>query len=69
MALGKEDQFSSGAQSCRFVTPWTAAHQASQSITNSRSLLKVTSVESMMSLSALNILISESFYLLRWLRQ
>ena len=31
-----------------FVTPWTAAHQASLSITNSRSLLKLTSVESVM---------------------
>ena len=29
-----------------FVTPWTAAHQASLSITNSQSLLKLTSVES-----------------------
>ena len=31
-----------------FVTPWTAAHQASLSITNSRSLLKLTSIESVM---------------------
>ena len=31
-----------------FVTPWTAAHQASLSITNSRSLLKFTSIESLM---------------------
>ena len=30
------------------VTPWTAAHQASLSITNSRSLLKLMSVESVM---------------------
>ena len=29
-----------------FVTPWTAAHQASLSITNSWSLLKLTSIES-----------------------
>src|SRR5574338_652999 len=28
------------------VTPWTAAHQASLSITNSQSLLKLTSIES-----------------------
>ena len=28
-----------------FVTPWTAAHQASLSITNSRSLLKLMSIE------------------------
>ena len=32
-----------------FVTPWTAALQASQSITNSWSLLKLTSIESVMS--------------------
>ena len=31
-----------------FVTPWTAAHQASQSITNSWSLLKLMSIESVM---------------------
>ena len=31
-----------------FVTPWTAAHQASLSITNSQSLLKLTSIESLM---------------------
>ena len=30
------------------MTPWTAAHQASLSITNSRSLLKVMSIKSMM---------------------
>ena len=31
-----------------FVTPWIAARQASLSITNSRSLLKLTFIESMM---------------------
>ena len=31
-----------------FVTPWTAARQASLSITNSWSLLKVMSIESVM---------------------
>ena len=31
-----------------FATPWTAAHQASLSITNSRSLLKLMSLESVM---------------------
>ena len=43
-------QFSSVAQSCPrlFVTPWTAAHQASLSITNSQSLLKLMCVESVM---------------------
>ena len=30
------------------MTPWTAAHQASLSITNSRSLPKLTSIESVM---------------------
>ena len=40
-------QFSSVAQSCRtFVTPLIAAHQASLSITNSRSSLRLTSIES-----------------------
>ena len=44
-------QFSS-VQSLRrvrlFVTPWTAARQASLSITNSQSLLKLMSIESVM---------------------
>ena len=31
-----------------FATPWTAAHQASLCITNSRSLLKLMSIESVM---------------------
>ena len=31
-----------------FATPWTAAHQASLSITNSRSSLRLTSIESVM---------------------
>ena len=31
-----------------FVTPWIAAHQASLSITNSQSLLKLISIESVM---------------------
>ena len=31
-----------------FVTPWTAAYQASLSITNSRSLLRLTSIELVM---------------------
>ena len=33
---------------CLFATPWTAAHQASLSITNSWSLLKLMSIESVM---------------------
>ena len=32
-----------------FVTPWTAAHQASLSIANSQSLLKLMSIESVIS--------------------
>ena len=32
-----------------FETPWTAARQASLSITNSQSLLKLVSIESVMS--------------------
>ena len=36
----------SGVQ--HFVTPWTAAHQASLSITNSQSLLKLMSIPSVM---------------------
>ena len=41
-------QFSRSVMS-NFATPWTAACQASLSITNSRSLLKLTSIESVMS--------------------
>ena len=42
-------QFSSVAQLClTFVTPWTAACQASLSITNSRSSPKLMSIDSMM---------------------
>ena len=36
-----------------FVTPWMAAHQASLSITNSQSLLKLMSIESVMKSSHL----------------
>ena len=49
--LGKRMSFSSvQSLSCvwLFVTPWTAACQASMSITNSRSLLKLMSTESVM---------------------
>ena len=48
---GNSVQFSSVQSfSCirLFVTPWTAAHQASLSITNSWSLLKLMSIESVM---------------------
>ena len=36
-----------------FVTPWATAHQASRSITNSRSLLKLLSIKSVMTSSLL----------------
>ena len=43
------EHFSSVAQSCQlFATPWTVAHQASVSITNSRSLLKLKCIELVM---------------------
>ena len=49
---GKVRNFPSSVQSLSciqlFATPWTAAHQASLSITNSRSLLKLMSIESVM---------------------
>ena len=42
-------QLSSVAQSCpTLATPWIAAHQASLSITNSRSSLRLTFIESVM---------------------
>jgi len=41
-------QFSSVSHVRLFVTQWTAAHQASLSITNSQSLLKLMSIESVM---------------------
>ena len=43
-------QYTSVTQSCLALrnTSWTAAYQASQSITNSRSLLKLVSIESVM---------------------
>ena len=45
----KGHQFSSVTQSClNFATPWTAACQASLYITNSGSLLKLISIESVM---------------------
>ena len=41
-------EFSSLSRVQLFVTPWTAALQASLSITNSQSLLKLMSIESVM---------------------
>ena len=43
-----EYQFSSVTQSCLTLIPWTAARQASLSITNSQSLLKLMSIELVM---------------------
>ena len=40
---------------CESTTPWIAAHQASLSITNSKSLLKFTSIESMMTSNHLTL--------------
>ena len=63
------------------VTPWTAAHQASLSITNSRSLLKLISIESAMLsnlfilchflllpsiLTSIRVFSNESALLIRW---
>ena len=60
----------------RFVTPWTAAHQASLSITNSWSLLKLMSIELVMPSNHLilcpplfllpSIFSSESVLRIRW---
>ena len=45
----RSTQFSSVPQSCLlFATPWITAHQASLSITNTQSLLKLMSIESVM---------------------
>ena len=65
-----------------FVTPWTAACQASLSITNSQSLLKLMSIESVMSsnhltlcrpllllpsiLSSIRVFSNESTLCVRW---
>ena len=58
--LGKPKQSFSSVQSVQllsrvrlFATPWIAAHQASLSITNSRSSLRLTSIESVMPSSLL----------------
>ena len=65
-----------------FVIPWTAAHQASLSITNSRSLLSLTSIETVMPsnhlilfhpllllpsiISSIRVFSSESVLHIRW---
>ena len=55
LAPGRWDQTQSVSQSVQslshvrlFATPWTAAHQASLSITNTQSLLKLMSIKSVM---------------------
>ena len=48
LELVNDTQFSSVTQSCPTVTPWTAAHQTTLSITNSWSLLKLMSIASVM---------------------
>ena len=49
-------RFSSVTQSCLILCdPWTAAHQASLSIDNSRSLLKLMSIASVMSSNHLTL--------------
>ena len=47
-ALEPTVQFSSFSRVWLFLTPWTAAHQASLSITNSQSLLKLMFIQSVM---------------------
>ena len=48
--------YCSVTQSCwLFATPWTTTHQASLSFTNSRSLLKLMSIESVMPSNHLNL--------------
>ena len=65
-----------------FVTPWTAAHQSSLSLTNFQSLLKVISIESVMPFShlilcsplllppsvfpSIRVLSNESVFCTRW---
>ena len=59
-------QFSSAQSfSCvqLFATPWTAAHQASLSITNSQNLLKLMSIESVMPSNHLILCVPFSFCL------
>ena len=77
-------QFSSVTQSCNSATPRTAAHQASLSITNPRSSLKLTSIKSVMPSShlilcrpllllpsifpSIRVFWNESALLIRWLK-
>ena len=85
MAITRADNVSS-VQSLSpillFVTPWTAAHQASLSIVNSQSLLKLMSTESVMPSNhlilccpllllpsvfpSIRVFSNESAFLIRW---
>ena len=56
-------QFSSVSHAQLFATSWTAAHHASLSITNSQSLLKLTSIESVMSSNHTSSVVPFSFCL------
>ena len=47
-AMGEFSSAQSLSRVWLFMTPWTAAHQASTSITNSQRLLKLMSIESVM---------------------
>ena len=75
-------QLSSVTQSCLTATPWTAARQASLSITNSQSLLKLMSIESVMpsnhfilccplllppsTFPSIRVFLNESLFPIRW---
>ena len=48
MKMSTSVQLSSLSHVRLFMAPWTSAHQASLSITNSQSLLKLMSIESVM---------------------
>ena len=48
LAVGRVSSIQSLSRVWLFATPWTAVRQASLSITNSRSLLKLMSIESVM---------------------
>ena len=67
-SLTTSSQFSSAQLLSRvqvFATPWITARQASLSITNSKSLLKLTSIESVMPSNYL--ILCRPFLLLSWI--
>ena len=59
MGFSRQEYWFSSVQSLSrvqlFATPWTAAHHASLCITNSRSLLKLRSIESVMASNHLGL--------------